>query len=511
MIMRHLLVELLLFLVIPAIAQQTLTYRVETQATMSDGDHTPLWLNANKYGLSSLDTQNGFLRAAISRPIEQDSCRRWALGATADVAVGYGMTSTLVVQQAYGEVRWLKGLLTIGSKEQPAELKNNELSSGSQCFGINARPVPQVRLSLPDYVAVPLTHGWLGLKGHFSFGCLTDDAWQKDFTNERSKYTEDVLYHSKAGYLRLHKLGSHFSAEIGLEMACLFGGRSLAKNAAGEYSRYFENQLNLKSFFRAVIPGGNDGENYRSDWAVQGAEGDQLGAWTARLSWDEPSWGVSIYGDHFFEDISQLFHLDYDGYGSGDAWREKQKSRYLVYDLKDMLLGVELRLKHCPWVSNILVEYLHTMYQSGPIYHDHTRDVPDHIGGLDGYYQHGIYAGWQHWGQVIGNPLYRSPLYNADGTVTVQDNRFRALHIGLSGNPLTALHYRLLGTVQKGYGTYSVPFADPRRNLSLLAETTYALRGQAEGVSVRLGLAIDRGSLLGDNTGAQLSLIYQVP
>ena len=490
-----------------------LDYRVETQATVASGDHNPLWLNANKYGLSSLDTENGYLRAAVGRSLEQDSLRRWGLGAKVDMAVGYGMTSTVVVQQAYGEVRWLKGLLTVGSKEQPMELKNQELSTGSQCLGINARPVPQVRLSLPDYITVPFTRGWLGLKGHFAYGRMTDDGWQKDFTNERSKHTADVLLHTKAGYLRLHKPGSPLTIEGGLEMACEFGGKRMVKNAKGEYSSYYEANTNLKSFIRAIIPGGNDYEATKgTNQLYQGAEGNHVGAWNARISWDRPSWGVSIYGDHYFEDMSQLFHLDYDGYTSDDDWRDAHgKSRFLVYDLKDMVFGMELRLPRCKWLNTFVVEYIHTKYQSGPIYHDHTQTIPDHIGGRDGYYQHSVYTGWQHWGQVMGNPLYRSPLYNTDGQITVEDNRFRALHVGVNGSPLTGLHYRLLCTAQKGYGTYGAPFTDPRRNLSLLAETTYALRGWAEGVSICLGLAMDRGSLLGDNTGAQLTVVYQVP
>ena len=39
----------------PTYAQ--LTYKVEMQNTTGTGNHNPLWLNANKYGLSSLDTQ----------------------------------------------------------------------------------------------------------------------------------------------------------------------------------------------------------------------------------------------------------------------------------------------------------------------------------------------------------------------------------------------------------------------------------------------------------------------
>ena len=518
--MKQLLPTLLLTTAITAAAQdfqssvgnQTeLDYRVEAQTTVAAGDNTPLWLQANKYGLSSLETSNGYLRAAVGRSVQQDSLRRWALGGGIDMAVGYGMTSTIVVQQAYGEVRWLKGLLTIGSKEQPMELKHQELSSGSQCLGINARPIPQVRLSLPDYWDVPLTRGWLAMKGHFAYGRLTDDGWQRDFTREQTRHTADVFLHTKAGYLRLHKPGSRLTIEGGLEMACLFGGKTMVKNATGEYTRYEEAKTNLKSFIRAIIPSGNDHEKTQgTNQLYQGAEGDHVGAWNARISWDEPTWAISVYGDHYFEDMSQLFHLDYDGYTSGDDWQDSHgKNRFLVYDLKDMLVGLELRLKQFHWLSCVVVEYLHTKYQSGPIYHDHTQQIPDHIGGRDGYYNHSIYNGWQHWGQVLGNPLYRSPLYNTDGSIRVEDNRFRAFHLGVSGTPLAGLRYRLLGTVQKGFGTYDAPYANPQRNVSLLAEMTYALRGWAEGVSIKLGLALDRGRLLGDNTGGQLTIIYQ--
>ena len=162
----------------------SLQYRVEMQATLSSGDYTPLWLNANKYGLSSLKTSNGYLRGALQRPLSLDDGRKWGIGYGADLAVAAGFTSTLVVQQAYVEGRWLKGVLTVGAKEQPMELKNQELSTGSQTLGINARPVPQVRLALPDYWAIPGTRKWLSLKGHIAYGMYTDDNWQKNFTSE---------------------------------------------------------------------------------------------------------------------------------------------------------------------------------------------------------------------------------------------------------------------------------------------------------------------------------------
>ncbi len=484
------------------LAQPKHELQLEAQSTVAGGDNNPLWLNANKYGLSSLETSNGYLRAAVLRPMSGDSARRWDFSYCADVAVGYGMTSTVVVQQAFVEVSWLKGLLTVGSKEQPAELKNNELSSGSQCLGINARPIPQLRLSLPDYFTIPGTKGWLGLKGHFSYGMFTDDNWQKDFTRSLSKHTKNTFFHSKAGYLMLHKPGSKFTIEAGLEMACEFGGSSMNVDENGELVEE-KNKSNLNSFLRAIIPSGNDQElTQGTNQEYQGAEGNHVGAWNFRLSWEEPTWGISLYGDHYFEDISQMFHLDYDGYTTGENWRKKDRSRFLLYDLKDILVGVELTLRRCDWLNHVLVEYINTTYQSGPVFFDHKKFAADHIGGRDSYYEHSLYTGWQHWGQVIGNPLYRSPLYNEDRQIMPEDSRFRAVHLGMSGNIYRGIHYRLLGSIQKGYGTYNSPFDAPQRNFSFLAEADYLF----DSWNIKCSFGLDRGKLLGDNTGIQLTV-----
>ena len=108
------------------------------------------------------------------------------------------------------------------------ELKNNRLSSGAQTLGINARPVPQVRLSLPEYWRLPIANGWLHLKGHIALGRFTDDQWMKTFTKQQSKYTEKVLYNSKAGFLKIgnEDVFAPLSIEMGLEMATQFGGTS---------------------------------------------------------------------------------------------------------------------------------------------------------------------------------------------------------------------------------------------------------------------------------------------
>ena len=503
-----------IFLFFPVAAQQDdddeeptegLQYKVEMQASLSRGDHEPLWLNANKYGLSSLEKSNGYLRASLERPLTNDMGKKFGWGAGIDVAGAYHFTSKVVVQQAYLEGRWLYGTLTIGSKEYPMELKNQLLSTGSQTLGINARPIPQVRLALPDYWALPFTDGWVSIKGHIAYGKTTDDKWQKDFTQLKSKYTEGAWHHSKAGYI---KIGNSYrfkpiSLELGLEMAAQFGGKSY-KTGHGDV---VENQGGLKGMWRALIPGG--GETVEQGTVYQNASGNQLGSWMFRLNFDYDTWYFGIYGDHYFEDHSSMLHLDYDGYGTGSEWNVKKKRRYVVYDFKDILLGVDFRLKGNYWINNVLVEYLYSKYQGGPIYHDHSEGMSDHVCGKDNFYNHYLFTGWQHWGQAMGNPLYTSPLYNDDGAILFKNNRFSAWHFGISGAPNYNLRYRLLATFQRSFGTYDKPFADPENTQQLLAEADYhfSYYSPLNGWSVKAALGADFGHVYGKNIGFQLTIV----
>lgn len=474
-----------LSLVTSAAQVDSLLYRAELQATLGTGDNNPLWLNANKYGLSSLKPNNGYVRGALQRPLSLDDGRKWGLGYGLDMAVAAGFTSTLVVQQAYVEGRWLKGVLTIGSKEQPMELKNNELSSGSQTHGINARPVPQVRLSLPDFWTIPGTRDWLALKGHLAFGKPTDDRWQKDFTREQSRYTDGTLYHTKAGYIRIGP--GKVRLTVGLEMATQFGGTSyLFDNGV---KQKIENESGFSAFMHALFFGGSD----KIDGSFRNSEGNQLGSWVARLDIDQPSWQLGLYADQFFEDYSMMVHINKSGDG------------YFAYGFKDWLLGTELQLKQTDWIQGVVLEYLYTKYQAGPVYHDKTPAVPIQISARDNYYNHHLFTGWQHWGQVMGNPLYLSPLYNQDGQVEVEHNRFVAWHLGLNGTPFRGWHYRLLASWQKSYGSYYYIPVEPLCNLSLLADITYRLpRG---GWSIRGSVGLDSGKLRGYNFGFQLGVL----
>jgi hypothetical protein len=129
--------------------------------------------------------------------------------------------------------------------------------------------------------------------------------------------------------------------------------------------------------------------------------------------------------------------------------------------------------------------------------------MSNHVGGRDDFYNHYIFTGWQHWGQVMGNPLYLSPIYNENGDIYVHNNRFMAFHLGFDGNPTERLHYRSLVTWQDGLGTYSDPYTKKRHSLSILFETDYRF---PYGWKVKGAWGMDAGNIRGNNQGFQLTV-----
>ena len=494
------------FLITAPVQAQSINYKIEADGGLADGK-TPLWLNANRYGLSSLKTCNGYLRTAVFKTMKgypeeevkhtepdlhEHTQRKWDWGTGLDVVLPCHYTSDFIIQQAYIEGRWLHGIITIGAKEFPEEQKNEQLSSGSQTLGINARPVPQIRLELPDYIKV---FKWLGFKGHLSFGWMTDSHWQERFADPDSKWAKDMLLHTKSGFLRFGRPDGHFTVEAGMEMACQFGGITY------NHGKAIKRGSGLKDYWQAFVPGG-EGDIGEGPYA--NVEGNGVGSLMCRFNLNEPDWKAACYIDHFFDDHSQLFFLDFDGYGDTSTdYRTHKYTHYIFYTPRDALIGSEITLKKGTWLKDIVFEYIHTTDQSGAVYHDSEPGLAAHVAGRDDYYNHYFYPGWQHWGQAMGNPLYRSPIYNTDRHIDFKDTRFIAWHLGVSGSPLPVLDYRILATIQKGWGTYDNPYVPIERNFSMMIEASYRFR---QGWMLKGAFGLDHGKLLGNNTGFRLTL-----
>lgn len=472
-------------------------YQVSANAVVSNGDNAPFWFTNNKQGVASIKENNGYIRVGIRRQAEADSLRKWRIGYGMDIVAPFNYDQKFIVQQLYADVQYKALRLSIGQKERACELKNMSLTTGGLTTSINARPIPQIRLELPNFWTIPRTGGWLALKAHIAYGVYTDGHWQADFnalstTPNKNIYSKNSLYHSKAGFVRVGNTDK-FPVTItgGLEMASQFGGKVWnIKDRPGAETNYvgkdFTNPQKLshgpKDFWHAFIPGGND----VNDGDFNNAAGNQLGSWHLRLDYEQKGWGASVYMEHFFEDHSQMF---------------------LQYAWKDMMYGVELKAPKNPILTNFVYEHLRTTDQSGPVYHDGTSLLGTSIYGIDNYYNHHIYGAWQHAGYAIGNPLLVSPIYNKNGDLTFYDNRILANHFGIGGHPIRDLSWRAMYTYEKSYGTYYKPRANTANGRYLMLEATYKPH-QIEGLCFTAAYGQNNGTLLGKSKGGMLTIAY---
>ena len=467
----------LLLLASTSAGAQTITTHYEAAGTYGSGDYAPFWHTANRQGLGSHKSSSFYTRLGVEGNHRFDN-KRITLEWGADAVAGYNIASTLIVQQAYFDFQWRKFRISLGQKECWGELPNHRISTGALVESGNARPIPQVRIELPEYWNIPGTKGWLAIKGHLAYGIFTDGAWQEKFFNEASPRSTNMLYHSKAGFMRFgNETKFPLTAEIGLHMVSQFGGTRYNNGVPTVCPSRF------RDFISALIPMAGDDSYDACDQAS--VAGNMLGAWQGAITWNDEKWKLRTYYEHTFEDHSQMFWE----YG---LWTEQ-------------LVGLELELKQFKWMKSFVFEYFNLKDHSGPIFHDSRPGFPDQISCRDDNYNHGLYPGWFNYGQIIATPLCTSPIYNTNGIQRILNNRVEAFHIGLEGDAMDWLGYRVLYTRSNNWGTYEAPFKDIKVNRSALLELTFKPQVM-RGWSIAASFALDNGELYGNNYGGMLTV-----
>ena len=119
-------------------------------------------------------------------------------------------------------------LLSVGSKERYNSLWDRWLSSGDIVQSANARPIPEVNISIPEFTVVPLTKGWMQVKGDFAVGRSFDKDYLANFTNNKQTYVDNVLWHHKSLFVQIKDTRNDFplSGVIGVQHWAQWGGTS---------------------------------------------------------------------------------------------------------------------------------------------------------------------------------------------------------------------------------------------------------------------------------------------
>lgn len=474
-------------------------YEVHTDIVASKGDNAPFWLTSNRQGLSSLENNNANLSAGIFRNFDDKKGFTWAYGA--EFAGAWNHSAPFYVQQLYADIKYYCWELSIGSKERWAEGKHKTLSGGGLTFSSNARPIPQIRFGITEYTPVGwIFKEWIQVKGHLSYGWQTDGYFQQSHMSNApigSRYVDKVLFHEKTAFIKIGKKErTPFSVEMGVEMYTQFGGRVWEKRKDGDIIRH-ELPHSYKEYLKAFIPMAGGSESTEMDQT--NINGNVLGSLHLAFNYQTDKWGIRAYYEHYYEDHSGLFGLDYH-------YNREGKKTWITYlPWRDGLFGMEVTLPKNRIVNTIVYEFITSRDQSGPILQNPSGDMMGQAGGKDWYYTHSYYQSWQHWGMAMCNPHILSPLYNDSPNMTMPYTRIQSHHIGFNGTPCEVLDYRIMASWTKHWGSYEDPLPNPLTMLSTMGEICYTPK-KWHGWSFTGAIAYDHSKLIGNNLGGMVSI-----
>jgi len=483
------------------------TYRAETFGSVATGVHTPFWMNTHRWGVTTLDANNFYVRGGLFH--EQTIDRNWSFETGMDVIGGnHSPYGNVWVQQLYGRLNWKKLRLDIGLREDYLSLLNPRLSSGDYVHSNHSRPLPQIRGSLPDFLLIPLTKGNLYVKVDFAVGAHLDGKWIENRARPTShEYAKNVLSHDKSLYLRWGNIDTKTRQQLtfGLLHRALWGGTLTVEDwdNPGTFT-VFNQKITLDSFLRVVLArrGGANSSPGDQSYVAGHHWGIYLLKYDYKLKNDQR---ISAYIQHMFEDKSGMINFDFFDDNSG----------IVLQNYPDNLYGLEWRSSKKTIISGIVFEYIYTKQQSGTMhfhgYLSDDHDIPNGIkNGNDDYYDNVEYiSGPSHFGKTQGTPFFLSPEYNTDGSVNFKGNRIKAFHLGLEGYFNPSLQYRLLLSTGQNWGRFYQPFTYVHKGFASKFELTYTLP-KPVCMDVRFETGYDTGDFFGGKTfGAGVTLSKQ--
>ncbi len=458
----------------------TTYYNAEIFGSAATGDNTPFWMVNNRYGVVPQEAGNGYLNIGIyhNQIINKDF--HWSAGLNAiGAAPRY---RNVYIQQLFAEIGYKSLLLTVGSKEQYHSLWNKRLSSGDMVQSTNSRPIPEINLSMPEFNVVPLTKGWLQVKGNFAVGHSLDNTYLEKSAPENQYYVEDVLWHHKSVFLKIEDTQNNFPLylTLGMRHMAQWGGDS-------NNPKVGQQPHSLKDFGRIIFAKSGGAGATPSDSI--NALGNHGGSYDLGLSYKHTLMNIHTYYQHYFAD----------------------KSGMELRNGTDGLWGLEIDIHATKYINNIVIEYFNTTNQSGPFHYlwfDHDA-WPGRGGGADNYYNNAEYpTGFSYFNRNIGSPLIPGPEYNEDGTFGFKNNRVSSWHFGIDGEISPLLAYRILFTSMKGWGTHQRPFLEPTNGTSTLVDIIYT-HPNLKGWQFTASAGLDTGTMVGESFGISFGIRKQ--
>ena len=464
-------------------------YTVEVGGLRATPAQTPFWLSANQYGVVPPRGSFGTLRVGAQRDyrIRRDSTGKrtprfdWGFGLYAVANIGSPPSvndPALLLPDAYVKVKlgWLE--LYGGNRREVTGLGDTVLTSGFIAWSGNARPFPKIQLHTPDFVPLTFTKSLLAFRVGYAHG------W---FANS---YIRNSYLHHKYLYGRFGKPHWKVRLYAGLNHQVQWGGRAdylidtpLAVN--GTLPTSFRDYLSLVS---GRYPGDIQNDRFGS-FDGENRIGNHVGRYDVALEGRGRTSNWLLYHQHIYDDASGLG----------------------LQNLPDGLTGLRFLNQRTAStafrVQRVVLEWLNTTNQSGPIFDRATR-----YQGRDNYFNHSQYReGWSYQGRTLGTPFIAprsnfSPTVNAfTGGGFFPNNRLVAWYIGAGGAFRHGPTLTVRAAHSRNFGSFNQPYPRPFRQFSTLLSAQWPLAGWS-GAALITSVALDRGELYPNSFGSYVSL-----
>lgn len=497
-------IRLLLLVIISAVnafpmyAEMPLEYYVSVTAQASSKSLAPYMLGSWNEG-RYVEGSGLWQEAGFVKPLDMSKRFSWSVGfgymagqgtktdydrwnADTDTWSTHGVRrSAFRVSELFCQFKYRSAYLTLGQKYSKSRIVDDRLSSGDLTRSNNAAPVPGIAAGFLDFQDIPFTNGWVQIDGEIMYGKLTDNGFKKsEFNYYMGMEALNIWYNYKRCYFRTNP-NKNFHVTVGMQAGGMFGGSSYTYRK-GELALVKNRGLRLKDIFQMFFPM-EGGEDYYV--------GNHLGSWDLKAVYRFPDDShLNAYFEWPWEDGS--------GIGKMNGW--------------DGLWGLQYNFAKNNIVSKVALEYLDFTNQSGPIHFD-PEDKPDNpltglAQGADNYYNNDYYGSYSNYGMSIGSPFLVSPIYNRNGMLEYLHNRAKGFHAAIEGSPLSNLNYRLMFGYETAGGYGRIPAYKKSESASGMLEVMWHPSFKVPELEIGLRMAFDKGTLRGDNFGAQLKIAY---
>ena len=436
-------------------AEYRIDYSAEAVLTAGSGDFAPYYVASNNHGIVT-QRDNALLRASVSRPVEMS--KRFSYGFAADLIGGYGSNVDYL--------RYSDGALR-ENPQHPSRFWIQQLYGEIKYRGVFLTAGLKQHQSAILYN--PLTSGDLIESGNsrpvpeVRAGFI--DFQNIPFTKGWLQIQGEISYGKPTDSQWLKNHYNYYNYHINLGALYTYKRCYFRTKPSQPFSATFGMQVGAQF-------GGT------STWFTNGVEGKKATF----------SRGIKQFFKMFLPTDGGVEYYAGSSLGSWDvAFRYRLRNEYTIRD------------------------YLDFTNQSGPLHWDPDDNpgttITNRAEGADNYYNNHEYNSYAYYGMAIGTPFLPSPIYNRDGALLFLHNRVRGFHIGVEGNIVPTVAYRLLGGYRKSFGTPFFPTLKPMTDTSFMAEATW--QTPLKGLTLKGQFALDHGTLFGNNTGGCVTVAYR--